>query len=153
MTSLPDCPLCQAANPLQLIWRNDKLRVISVDEPDFPGYTRVIWNDHATEMTELSQADRQAFMEVVWRVEAVMRAELLPKKMNLAQLGNMVPHLHWHVIPRWPLDSRFPDAVWASAHARTPEQELAWSIFQENLLAQLPAYRATLREALDGLPA
>lgn len=153
MNALPDCPLCQAANPLHVIWRNDKLRVISVDDPDFPGYTRVIWNTHVSEMTELSDADRQAFMDVVWRVEAVMRSELLPKKVNLAQLGNMVPHLHWHIIPRWPLDKCFPDAVWATPRQATPEQELAWSIFQENLLDQLPAYRAALRAALENLPA
>lgn len=153
MTHLPDCPLCQPSNPLHVIWRNDKLRVISVDEPDFPGYTRVVWNDHASEMTELSEADRQAFMDVVWQVEAVMRTELLPKKVNLAQLGNQVPHLHWHIIPRWPLDSRFPDAIWAAPREHTPEQELAWSIFQENQQEQLPAYRAALREVLASLNA
>ncbi len=153
MTHQPDCPLCQPANPADVIWRNGKLRVIRVDDADFPGFTRVIWHDHVSEMTELSEADRLAFMDVVWRVEAVMRTELSPKKVNLAQLGNMVPHLHWHVIPRWPLDSRFPDAVWAAPRARTPEQELAWAVFQENQQAQLPVYRRALREALERLPA
>ena len=38
-----------------------------------------------------------------------------PDKVNLASLGNMVPHLHWHVIPRWKNDPWFPDSVWSAA--------------------------------------
>lgn len=52
-------------------------------------------------------------MNVVYAVEAALRALLAPDKINLAALGNMVPHLHWHVIPRWRDDSHFPAAIWA----------------------------------------
>jgi len=38
-----------------------------------------------------------------------------PTKINLASLGNVVPHLHWHVIPRWADDTHFPDPIWAPA--------------------------------------
>jgi diadenosine tetraphosphate (Ap4A) HIT family hydrolase len=38
-----------------------------------------------------------------------------PDKINLACLGNVVPHLHWHVIPRWRDDSHFPAPIWAAA--------------------------------------
>jgi diadenosine tetraphosphate (Ap4A) HIT family hydrolase len=34
-------------------------------------------------------------------------------KMNIASLGNLVPHVHWHVIPRFADDSHFPQAVWS----------------------------------------
>jgi diadenosine tetraphosphate (Ap4A) HIT family hydrolase len=54
-------------------------------------------------------------MNVVYAVEAALRALLSPDKVNLAALGNMVPHLHWHVIPRWRDDSHFPAAIWAAA--------------------------------------
>ncbi|MET0207803.1 MAG: HIT domain-containing protein, partial [Burkholderiaceae bacterium] len=37
---------------------------------------------------------------------------LAPAKINLAALGNMVPHLHWHVIARFDWDSHFPNPVW-----------------------------------------
>ena len=48
------------------------------------------------------------------RFERVLRAELAPDKINLATLGNQVPHLHWHVIPRFADDAHFPDPVWAA---------------------------------------
>jgi diadenosine tetraphosphate (Ap4A) HIT family hydrolase len=51
---------------------------------------------------------------VVGAVERVLREALAPTKINLASLGNVVPHLHWHVIARFEWDSRFPAPVWAA---------------------------------------
>jgi diadenosine tetraphosphate (Ap4A) HIT family hydrolase len=147
-----NCPLC-TRNKLIEIWADEQLRVIAVDDPDFPGFTRVVWHDHIGEMTDLDETARQHIMNVVWQVERVMRNELTPHKVNLASLGNQVPHLHWHVIPRWRLDSRFPDPVWAPSKTRSPEQELAWSVFGEQQANLLADYHHALRQALDALPA
>lgn len=38
-----------------------------------------------------------------------------PRKINLAALGNMVPHLHWHVIPRFADDRHFPSGMGGAA--------------------------------------
>jgi diadenosine tetraphosphate (Ap4A) HIT family hydrolase len=51
-------------------------------------------------------------MEVVFAVESVMRELLAPHKINLASFGNQVPHLHWHLIPRFGDDPHFPDPAW-----------------------------------------
>jgi diadenosine tetraphosphate (Ap4A) HIT family hydrolase len=64
-------------------------------------------------MTDLDPSNRRHLTNVVYAVEAALRALLAPDKINLATLGNMVPHLHWHVIPRWRDDSHFPAAIWA----------------------------------------
>lgn len=147
----PSCPLCQPAGGLNEIWRNAQLRVIDVPDTGYPGYTRVIWNEHVAEMTDLDASQRRQVMDAVWLVETVMRNELAPLKVNLAQFGNQVPHLHWHVIPRWPLDTHFPDAVWAAPRQRSPEQHLAWEGFREQQENLLPAYHAALRAALGTL--
>ncbi len=76
------------------------------------------------EFSDLSPDERTECMEVVVRVERVLREQLQPTKVNLASLGNMVPHLHWHVIARFDWDSRFPQPVWAAA-ARTVEPPAA----------------------------
>jgi len=65
-------------------------------------------------MTDLAPHERQRLMAVVLGVEAALRDELAPDKVNLASLGNVVPHLHWHVIPRFRDDRHFPGAVWAA---------------------------------------
>lgn len=147
----PNCALCQPDDTHNVLWRNDKLRVIDAEDPDYPGFTRVAWNDHVCEMTDLEPPDRRHIMDVVWLVEGVMRVELMPGKVNVAQLGNYVPHIHWHVIPRWPLDSRYPDAIWAPMRERSPEQLLAWEVFREQQYGLLAAYHASLRVALNSL--
>ena len=53
-------------------------------------------------------------MDVVVSVEKTLREQLQPTKVNLAALGNAVPHLHWHVIARFDWDSHFPGSVWAA---------------------------------------
>lgn len=107
-----DCPLCRAA-AAPALWRDEWCRVVSVGDADYPGFLRVIWQAHVREMTDLDPAGQQHLLRVVLAVERVLRAELVPDKINLASLGNQVPHLHWHVIPRFADDAHFPDPVWA----------------------------------------
>jgi diadenosine tetraphosphate (Ap4A) HIT family hydrolase len=97
-----------------LIWRDAQLRIILADEPDYPGFCRVIWNAHVAEFSELDPAQQQYLMQTVSTVERVVRDVMAPDKMNLASLGNQVPHLHWHLIPRYRDDPHFPLPVWAA---------------------------------------
>ena len=108
-----DCVLCREAGGLP-VWQGAQLRVIRAQEEGFPAFYRVIWTAHAAELTDLSEADRNTCMAVVAAVERVLRTQLQPTKINLAALGNMVPHLHWHVIARHDWDSHFPAPVWAN---------------------------------------
>ena len=109
-----DCDFCNGPGGA-ILWQNGLCRVVRVDDPDYPGFCRVILGRHVREMTELSEAERAALMAVVFAVEEVMRATMRPDKMNLASLGNMTPHVHWHVIPRYRDDRHFPGPVWAAA--------------------------------------
>lgn len=88
-------------------------RVVTVDEPDYPGFVRLIANQHAKEMTDLPPDVQQVLLQAVLLVERVMRATLGPHKVNLASLGNVTPHVHWHVIPRFADDRHFPRPIWA----------------------------------------
>lgn len=108
-----NCPLCRPENET-ILWQDDHCRVILTDESDYPGFCRVIWDEHAKEMTDLTESQRAHLMMVVFVVEEILREVLRPDKINLASLGNQVPHLHWHVIPRFADDAHFPDPVWAA---------------------------------------
>lgn len=114
----PNCPLC-LADAGDILWSDAFCRVIWVDDADYPGFCRVILNAHVREMTDLPAADRRRLMDVVFAVEAVVRTVFDPAKINLASLGNLVPHLHWHVIPRFADDRHFPDAIWAPPRRET----------------------------------
>jgi diadenosine tetraphosphate (Ap4A) HIT family hydrolase len=96
-----------------VLWRDARCRVVLTAEP-FAGFCRVIWNEHVREMTDLVPADRSRCMEAVFAVETALRRHLTPDKVNLASLGNLVPHVHWHVIPRFAGDSHFPQPVWGT---------------------------------------
>lgn len=131
------CELCDESGG-ELLFRNAQLRVVLIDDADYPGFCRVIWNAHVSEMTDLAIAERPALMRAVCQVEAAQREVLQPFKINLAALGNMVPHLHWHLIPRFGDDAHFPHPVWAPAVRRTAEDALA------QRRALLPALRAAV---------
>ena len=131
---MSDCELCQLATPP--IYRNDKLSVILVDDAAYPGFCRVIWNEHVKEMSDLAPADRMLLNDAVWHVELALRAVMAPGKVNVASLGNMTPHLHWHVIPRFADDAHFPNPVWTAAVRSTEAPVLA---ARRALLPQLAA--------------
>ena len=95
----------------------------------------MVWTAHVREMSDLAPADAARLMSTVLSVERVLRAQLSPEKVNLASLGNVVPHLHWHVIPRWHDDSHFPDPVWAAQRREAPARALD----REGLLGALRA--------------
>jgi diadenosine tetraphosphate (Ap4A) HIT family hydrolase len=131
------CELCREDGG-EVVYRNDKLRVLLVDDANYPGFCRVVWNAHVSEMTDLEPADRSVLMRTVCQVESALREVLQPEKINLASLGNMVPHLHWHLIPRFRDDAHFPNPIWASATRQTPVEVLAARY------ASLPALRAAI---------
>jgi diadenosine tetraphosphate (Ap4A) HIT family hydrolase len=107
------CPLCHPANET-VLWQDEHCRVILVDDADYAGFCRVIWDGHVKEMTDLTEPERAHLMAVVFATEEILRETLQPAKINLASLGNQVPHLHWHVIPRFTDDAHFPDPVWVA---------------------------------------
>jgi len=106
------CELC-AGTGGRLLWQNDLCRVVAVEDGDYPGFVRVVAQRHVREMTDLADGEQRALLDVVLAVEAVMRETMQPDKMNLASLGNMTPHVHWHVIPRFRDDRHFPGPVWS----------------------------------------
>lgn len=140
MNQQHDCELCSSDGG-EVLFRTARWRLLLVDEVHYPGFCRVVWNDHVREMTDLSLDERQELMSAVWDVETVLREVMQPHKINLASLGNLVPHLHWHIIPRFKNDHHFPNPIWSSS--ATPAQPNAIAQRQARQ-AQLPALRAAL---------
>ena len=142
---MANCILCKdtlAPEEGELIWRGDDCRVILVNDPDLPGFCRVIWNRHVAEMTDLSYGERDHLMTLVFAVEEAIRHVMHPDKINVAALGNMVPHIHWHVIPRFKDDAFFPGSAWST---RTQEASVDSLAKRKELAKKLaPAIRSAI---------
>ena len=106
------CPLCDGPGG-RVVVQAPRWRIVHADEAGFPAFYRLVWQAHVKELSQLAPAQRAECMDVLVALEQAMLRHLQPDKVNLASLGNAVPHLHWHVIGRFAWDSHFPGAVWA----------------------------------------
>ncbi|MCX7898057.1 MAG: HIT family protein [Rhodocyclaceae bacterium] len=121
---MEECLLCATPGG-SLLWQDDFCRIVLVEGEEaraFPGYCRIVWQKHVAEFTDLTPTERLHLIRVVAAVESSLREILAPDKINLASLGNVVAHLHWHVIPRWRDDSHFPAPIWAAPQRPSPSR-------------------------------
>jgi diadenosine tetraphosphate (Ap4A) HIT family hydrolase len=132
------CLFCEEAGG-EIIFANQLLRVVWINDEDYPGFCRVIVHEHVAEMMDLPALDQQKLMQVVLSIAHTQRVHLNPDKINLASLGNVVPHLHWHVIPRWKTDACFPNSVWSPKQRDgvVPVSTEQVEVFRQALIEQL----------------
>lgn len=136
------CPLC--TNHAQSeIWRNSNFYLIDAEDPKFPCYLRIVSCRHVPEMSSLTPEERIQLWDILNAVEKEIIKALHPHKVNLAQFGNMVPHLHWHVIARWRDDTHFPECPWGPAQRNVPEA------IQSERRLRTEALKPVLREVLE----
>ena len=107
-----NCALC-SSHKYPIIWANDLFRIVLINDQNYRGYCRVDLINHIKEMSDLDEAIRNEFMGVIFQMEKIVKEYLQPDKINLASLGNITPHLHWHIIPRYFEDNHFPDSIWS----------------------------------------
>ncbi|PLX75878.1 MAG: HIT family protein [Desulfuromonas sp.] len=115
---MTDCPMCRK-------WQDDAdLQIAELEQcyvllnrdQFFPGYCFVFTREHVTELFHLDVATRQAVIEEVNDVAAALAAVFKPAKMNYELLGNMLPHMHWHLVPRFTTEPLWPKPIWSEPH-------------------------------------
>ena len=136
------CELCTKKHSKE-IWRNDVFYVIDASDEQLPGFIRIISSRHIKEMTDFPEKDRNMIMQAVFMTEKIMITSMNPDKVNLAELGNMVPHVHWHVVARFRDDAFFPASVWSEK-----VREMPAALYQERR-KKAEKMAAELREALS----
>ncbi|MEN9912278.1 MAG: hypothetical protein RI956_722 [Pseudomonadota bacterium] len=133
------CPLCVNV-PIDdnIIFSNDAYRIIWSNEKNYPYFIRVIWQQHVVEMTDLSFEQQQILLQAVLLVERILRDTLqpVPDKINLMSLGNQVPHLHWHIVPRYCLDAHWPNSPFGLVSRQVDTQLITHIDAQRNAVAQ-----------------
>lgn len=96
----------------QILFKNNLYRIVLVDDLNYPGFIRVIVNNHIKELTDLTDDDNLQIYSTIIKLEKLIRKMINPIKINLASFGNMTPHVHWHIIPRFENDLHFPNPIW-----------------------------------------
>ncbi|MBC7963557.1 MAG: HIT family protein [Steroidobacteraceae bacterium] len=113
-----DCPMCQrwdADADLRIVEMTHSYALLNRDQ-FFPGYTLLLTKKHATELFHLDRLVRSELMEEVSRVAQALYRTYSPAKINYELLGNMVPHIHWHIVPRFASEPLWPRPIWAEPH-------------------------------------
>jgi diadenosine tetraphosphate (Ap4A) HIT family hydrolase len=93
----------------------------------YRGWCQLVFDPrHVAALDELTAAEAGAFSENLLRATRAIRAELCPLHINIASLGNITPHLHWHIIPRYSSDPRWGQPIWT-----TQNDEMARAVLGE----------------------
>ena len=117
---LPDCWMCQSVyEPKNLVFYESRTSVAKLN-PDqaFEGYTFLTLKWHEEELYNLADKDRKQFLEDMSLVVNALSKAFKPDKMNYELLGNSMPHLHWHLIPRYTSDPMWGRPIWAGNRRR-----------------------------------
>ena len=98
-------------------------RVLLARDANYPWLILVPRRADVTEIYQLNDADRAQLMAESCRVAEAMAAEFVSTKMNVANLGNVVPQLHVHHVARFEGDAAWPGPIWGTHPAKPYEPE------------------------------
>ena len=116
--SQADCPFCRkladldALPPGEVVWRFPHGVALLGSWQYYHGYCLLVTRRHATELSELSDDHRREYLVEMCLLARAIGECFRPRKMNYELLGNQVPHLHWHLFPRYAADSDALKPVW-----------------------------------------
>ena len=135
------CPLCGPRPDSNAEWDLvAKLRISSLylaKNQTYRGQCLLIFDPrHAARPDQLSIAEWSDFTADLRDASDAVTSAVRPDHVNVASLGNVVPHLHWHVIPRRLGDPRWGAPIWTE-----PMPELRLDPAQQQALAaQIEAF-------------
>lgn len=114
-----DCRFCEGERPAADDRVGDLTATVAYlhDDQFFPGWVVLVLKRHATEVFELEPGEQVRMMDDVSRVAAALYDLFAARKINYACLGNQIPHIHWHIVPRLADDPAPLEPVWSVPHA------------------------------------
>jgi diadenosine tetraphosphate (Ap4A) HIT family hydrolase len=108
----------------EIVWQLPHSVVLLGTWQFYHGYCVVVARRHITELFHCGVEERQAYFEEMCLVAQAIAESFNPQKMNYELLGNQVPHLHWHLFPRYANDPQALKPVWlALGRAEQDEAE------------------------------
>ena len=89
----------------------------------FPWILLIPMQNNVSEIIDLSSTNQQLLLQEICVISKIMQKIYKPKKLNIANIGNMVPQLHVHVIARYESDDAWPNPVWNSGISKSYEPQ------------------------------
>jgi diadenosine tetraphosphate (Ap4A) HIT family hydrolase len=117
----------------------------------YQGYCLLVSRTHATELSGLTEAERRAYLDEMCLLALAIETSFRPHKLNYELLGNRVPHLHWHLFPRYRDDPDVPRPVWLALERAEGDAALRQRL--ETGRQDRGTTVAALRQSLKGLGA
>ena len=96
-----DCPMCPDEATGDVVAELPSGKVHLQNDADYRGYCILVFRRHAIEIHELTPQERHDWIEDIARIGRAVTEVCTPPKLNIAMLGNLCPHLHCHVMPRY----------------------------------------------------
>ncbi|MFK8053812.1 MAG: HIT family protein [Woeseiaceae bacterium] len=94
---------------------------------------------HVTRIDELTATEWQQQADDIYKTEKAIMNAFSPDHINIASIGQMVPHLHWHIIPRYQTDPRWGGPIWMTDPGEQVVEKLA-DVEYEQLAAALKTH-------------
>jgi len=135
----PDCWICKTLRePSHLVFFESRTSIGKLN-PDqfFKGYSFLTLKWHDEELYHLTDKNRKSFLEDMSRVATALAKTFNPDKMNYELLGNGMPHLHWHLVPRYKTDPMWGRPIWAGSIRRKRLAREEYESLVEHVQSQL----------------
>lgn len=116
-------------------------RVLLMQERRYPWIILVPTLPDLTEITDLSETDQSRLIFESSLVARQMQRHLMPDKINIAAIGNLVSQLHWHVIARYRNDAAWPSPVWGRFTPEAYARDELISLLERLQLSQISDFQ------------
>lgn len=142
----PVCPLCAPRPDSSPQWLKVATLAGSTLYLDrnqtYPGHCQLIFDRRHVEGLELLTPKEYAEqMSDLMRAANAISQAFKPDRMNYASMGNVVPHLHWHLVPRYRSDPRWGKPIYFTDLADMPVTPLDEPAYAQSI--------ARIREQLE----
>lgn len=125
--SAADCAFCRPRNRIETsLWEITRLASATLyleRIQTYRGHCVLVFDDrHVTRIDELEATEWRLLADEIRDVQRALVQVFDPDHVNVASLGQVVPHLHWHIIPRYEDDPRWGGPIWMTLP--TEQQEV-----------------------------
>ena len=130
MVIVPACPFCAIAagddSSAQVLFRTERVIAFVPLHPATRGHLLVAPLAHSRDLADMGASDLHAVADGVQRVRRAIEDSLHPSGVNIIQSNGeaatqTVPHVHFHVVPRWTDDRMVLD--WPTAEESVPSTD------------------------------